>query len=156
MKWAHGGRIPHHEPRLRLSEIHVARILQGKQITCSLHALHFSARMTRCRPSFASRWGGGALLRDFSPPSVADKQAKEANDSVSRAAPKHSSSCTQITIHACRKHERLKDFAWERYYDLSSAEIGELIRFPKMGDGLTVPLKRTLCTCSFNSMPFGS
>lgn len=26
-----------------------------------------------------------------------------------------------------------KDFAWERYYDLSSQEIGELIRFPKMG-----------------------
>ncbi|CAE7947152.1 Snrnp200 [Symbiodinium sp. KB8] len=31
-----------------------------------------------------------------------------------------------------RKVEK-KDFAWERYYDLSSAEIGELIRFPKMG-----------------------
>lgn len=26
-----------------------------------------------------------------------------------------------------------KDFAWERYYDLSSQELGELIRFPKMG-----------------------
>ncbi|OVA00708.1 Helicase [Macleaya cordata] len=26
-----------------------------------------------------------------------------------------------------------KDLAWERYYDLSSQEIGELIRFPKMG-----------------------
>lgn len=31
-----------------------------------------------------------------------------------------------------RKVEK-KDFAWERYYDLSSNEIGELIRFPKMG-----------------------
>jgi len=31
-----------------------------------------------------------------------------------------------------RKVEK-KDFAWERYYDLTSAEIGELIRFPKMG-----------------------
>ncbi|CAK9111167.1 unnamed protein product [Durusdinium trenchii] len=31
-----------------------------------------------------------------------------------------------------RKVEK-KDFAWERYYDLSSSEIGELIRFPKMG-----------------------
>lgn len=31
-----------------------------------------------------------------------------------------------------KKVER-KDFAWERYYDLSSGEIGELIRFPKMG-----------------------
>ncbi|KAL1543733.1 DExH-box ATP-dependent RNA helicase DExH12 [Salvia divinorum] len=26
-----------------------------------------------------------------------------------------------------------KDLSWERYYDLSSQEIGELIRFPKMG-----------------------
>ncbi|GJN18769.1 hypothetical protein PR202_gb05967 [Eleusine coracana subsp. coracana] len=26
-----------------------------------------------------------------------------------------------------------KELAWERYYDLSSQEIGELIRFPKMG-----------------------
>ncbi|KAL4189933.1 hypothetical protein AMTRI_Chr08g209540 [Amborella trichopoda] len=26
-----------------------------------------------------------------------------------------------------------KDLAWERYYDLSSQEIGELVRFPKMG-----------------------
>merc|ERR1719424_1028265 len=26
-----------------------------------------------------------------------------------------------------------KDFAWSRYYDLNSAELGELIRFPKMG-----------------------
>ncbi|KAE8717867.1 SNRNP200 protein [Hibiscus syriacus] len=26
-----------------------------------------------------------------------------------------------------------KDLAWDRYYDLSSKEIGELIRFPKMG-----------------------
>mmetsp|Transcript_75394 Transcript_75394/g.157134 ORF Transcript_75394/g.157134 Transcript_75394/m.157134 type:complete len:2169 (-) Transcript_75394:248-6754(-) len=31
-----------------------------------------------------------------------------------------------------RKVEK-KDFPWERYYDLSSTEIGELIRFPKMG-----------------------
>ncbi|XP_057777180.1 DExH-box ATP-dependent RNA helicase DExH12-like [Salvia miltiorrhiza] len=26
-----------------------------------------------------------------------------------------------------------KDLSWERYYDLSSQEIGELVRFPKMG-----------------------
>ena len=26
-----------------------------------------------------------------------------------------------------------KDLAWERYYDLSSQELGELVRFPKMG-----------------------
>jgi pre-mRNA-splicing helicase BRR2 len=26
-----------------------------------------------------------------------------------------------------------KELAWERYYDLSSQEIGELIRYPKMG-----------------------
>jgi pre-mRNA-splicing helicase BRR2 len=26
-----------------------------------------------------------------------------------------------------------KDFAWSRYYDLNSAELGELVRFPKMG-----------------------
>ncbi|KAK9178789.1 hypothetical protein WN943_027983 [Citrus x changshan-huyou] len=26
-----------------------------------------------------------------------------------------------------------KDFSWERYYDLSSQELGELIRYPKMG-----------------------
>jgi pre-mRNA-splicing helicase BRR2 len=25
-----------------------------------------------------------------------------------------------------------KDFAWSRYYDLNSAELGELVRFPKM------------------------
>eukprot|EP00429_Kryptoperidinium_foliaceum_P049989 CAMPEP_0176116146 /NCGR_PEP_ID=MMETSP0120_2-20121206/58331_1 /TAXON_ID=160619 /ORGANISM="Kryptoperidinium foliaceum, Strain CCMP 1326" /LENGTH=2173 /DNA_ID=CAMNT_0017450395 /DNA_START=42 /DNA_END=6563 /DNA_ORIENTATION=+ len=31
-----------------------------------------------------------------------------------------------------RKVEK-KDFAWERYYDLSSAEIAELIKFQKMG-----------------------
>jgi pre-mRNA-splicing helicase BRR2 len=29
-----------------------------------------------------------------------------------------------------------KDLAWERYYDLSSQEIGELIRFPKMGKAI--------------------
>ncbi|CAN4098719.1 unnamed protein product [Withania somnifera] len=29
-----------------------------------------------------------------------------------------------------------KDLAWERYYDLSSQELGELIRFPKMGRNL--------------------
>ncbi|KAM7481884.1 hypothetical protein LguiB_006467 [Lonicera macranthoides] len=29
-----------------------------------------------------------------------------------------------------------KDLAWERYYDLSPQEIGELIRFPKMGRNL--------------------
>ena len=26
-----------------------------------------------------------------------------------------------------------KDLAWDRWYDLNSQEIGELIRFPKMG-----------------------
>ena len=26
-----------------------------------------------------------------------------------------------------------KDLAWERYYDLSSQELGELIRLPKLG-----------------------
>ena len=35
-----------------------------------------------------------------------------------------------------RLNASLKDFAWERYYDLSSSEIGELIRFPKMGRAL--------------------
>ena len=34
-----------------------------------------------------------------------------------------------------------QDFAWERYYDLSSSEIGELIRFPKMGLGLSMQAK---------------
>jgi pre-mRNA-splicing helicase BRR2 len=29
-----------------------------------------------------------------------------------------------------------KDLSWERYYDLSSQEIGELIRFPKMGKSI--------------------
>jgi hypothetical protein len=29
-----------------------------------------------------------------------------------------------------------KDLPWERYYDLSSQEIGELIRFPKMGKAI--------------------
>jgi pre-mRNA-splicing helicase BRR2 len=33
------------------------------------------------------------------------------------------------------KMER-KDLPWERYYDLSSQEIGELIRFPKMGKAI--------------------
>eukprot|EP00922_Rhytidocystis_sp_ex-Travisia-forbesii_P046831 GHVS01069806.1.p1 GENE.GHVS01069806.1~~GHVS01069806.1.p1 ORF type:complete len:2164 (-),score=326.56 GHVS01069806.1:2269-8760(-) len=31
-----------------------------------------------------------------------------------------------------RKLEK-KDFAWDRYYDLSSTELGELVRVPKMG-----------------------
>ena len=39
-----------------------------------------------------------------------------------------------------------EDFAWERYYDLSSAEIGELIRFPKMGEGLVGQMRRNLST----------
>ncbi|GAB4840530.1 DExH-box ATP-dependent RNA helicase DExH12 [Ancistrocladus abbreviatus] len=30
-----------------------------------------------------------------------------------------------------------KDLAWERYYDLSSQEIGELIRYPKMAEHFT-------------------
>jgi pre-mRNA-splicing helicase BRR2 len=34
-----------------------------------------------------------------------------------------------------QKVER-KDLAWERYYDLTSQEIGELIRFPKMGKAI--------------------
>jgi len=29
-----------------------------------------------------------------------------------------------------------KDLAWDRYYDLSAQEIGELIRFPKMGKSI--------------------
>eukprot|EP00271_Cylindrocystis_brebissonii_P012705 TRINITY_DN317_c0_g1_i1.p1 TRINITY_DN317_c0_g1~~TRINITY_DN317_c0_g1_i1.p1 ORF type:complete len:2233 (-),score=420.67 TRINITY_DN317_c0_g1_i1:1930-8628(-) len=29
-----------------------------------------------------------------------------------------------------------KDLAWERYYDLSSQELGELVRFPKIGKNL--------------------
>jgi pre-mRNA-splicing helicase BRR2 len=29
-----------------------------------------------------------------------------------------------------------KDLAWERYYDLSSQELGEAIRMPKMGKTL--------------------
>lgn len=29
-----------------------------------------------------------------------------------------------------------KDLAWERYYDLSAQELGELIRVPKLGKAL--------------------
>ena len=29
-----------------------------------------------------------------------------------------------------------KDLAWERYYDLSAQELGELIRLPKVGKAL--------------------
>ena len=29
-----------------------------------------------------------------------------------------------------------KDLAWERYYDLSAIELGELTRFPKLGKQL--------------------
>ena len=29
-----------------------------------------------------------------------------------------------------------KDLAWERYYDLTAQELGELIRVPKMGKPL--------------------
>jgi pre-mRNA-splicing helicase BRR2 len=29
-----------------------------------------------------------------------------------------------------------KDLAWERYYDLSAGELGELVRAPKMGKTL--------------------
>ncbi|KAJ0084925.1 hypothetical protein Patl1_29453 [Pistacia atlantica] len=32
-----------------------------------------------------------------------------------------------------------KDFAWERYYDLSAAELGELIRYSKMGPWILEP-----------------
>ncbi len=34
-----------------------------------------------------------------------------------------------------------KDLAWERYYDLSSQELGELIRTPKMGKTLVSGLE---------------
>ncbi len=34
-----------------------------------------------------------------------------------------------------KKIER-KDFPWERFYDLQPQEIGELIRFPKMGKAI--------------------
>ena len=37
--------------------------------------------------------------------------------------------CVQEILNRIEK----KDLAWERYYDLSSQELGELIRFPKMG-----------------------
>lgn len=33
----------------------------------------------------------------------------------------------------CLPQIEKKDLAWERWYDLNSQEIGELIRFPKMG-----------------------
>ena len=33
----------------------------------------------------------------------------------------------------CLPQIEKKDLAWERWYDLSSQDIGELIRFPKMG-----------------------
>ena len=35
-----------------------------------------------------------------------------------------------------KKKNQKKDLAWERYYDLSSQELGELIRLPKMGKAL--------------------
>lgn len=35
----------------------------------------------------------------------------------------------------CAQLEK-KDLPWERYYDLNSQELGELIRFPKMGKTL--------------------
>ncbi|CAM0948106.1 unnamed protein product [Alopecurus aequalis] len=44
-----------------------------------------------------------------------------------------------------------KELAWERYYDLSSQEIGELIRFPKMGKQLHSGMKRYMDMLS----PFG-
>jgi len=42
---------------------------------------------------------------------------------------------TGIPVEILNKVEK-KDLAWERYYDLSSQEIGELIRFPKMGKAI--------------------
>ena len=33
----------------------------------------------------------------------------------------------------CHLQIERKDLAWDRWYDLNSQEIGELIRFPKMG-----------------------
>ena len=35
-----------------------------------------------------------------------------------------------------REQVERKDLAWERWYDLSSQEIGELIKMPKMGKTL--------------------
>lgn len=40
-----------------------------------------------------------------------------------------------IPLDILAKVER-KDLAWDRYYDLTSQEIGELIRFPKMGKAI--------------------
>lgn len=40
-----------------------------------------------------------------------------------------------IPLDILSKVER-KDLAWDRYYDLTSQEIGELIRFPKMGKAI--------------------
>lgn len=33
-----------------------------------------------------------------------------------------------------------KDLAWERWYDLTSQEIGEMIKAPKLGKTVRLPL----------------
>ena len=40
-----------------------------------------------------------------------------------------------IPVEALNRIEK-KDLAWERYYDLSAQELGELIRVPKLGRSL--------------------
>lgn len=42
---------------------------------------------------------------------------------------------TKIPMEVIRKIEK-KDFPWERFYDLGTKEIGELIHMPKMGKTL--------------------
>lgn len=43
----------------------------------------------------------------------------------------HCSNTLSFLLHTLQIEK--KDLAWERWYDLNSQEIGELIRFPKMG-----------------------
>lgn len=45
---------------------------------------------------------------------------------------KHLSTSLRIPNEILMKLEK-KDFAWDRYYDLSLQELGELICYPKMG-----------------------
>jgi pre-mRNA-splicing helicase BRR2 len=42
---------------------------------------------------------------------------------------------TKIPMEVIKKIEK-KDFPWERFYDLGTKEIGELIHMPKMGKTL--------------------
>ena len=65
---------------------------------------------------------------------MAASEGRGAVGGHSTRAAQHSSSCPPFPpTPAHHPQIEKKDLAWDRWYDLNSQEIGELIRFPKMG-----------------------